>query len=508
MNIKDFQQTLVSSINKHSVTGGAETAPNVDYPVAKIIQKGVDGAYYVVDQAGNILFKVVNTTLSLGAKVADVGIDAAQGAASVVGNTVDSGIKVSRRAILDTSTEAANAVVSGARDIGSAGLKTGYNVVGDAASGVYEAGTGVAKTGLDLARTSVTGLGDVGNNTLSGSQRVVSGVTNDGRRVVGNVFSRTGKLASNATNHAGKIVGSAIGVTTSLAGKTVDFAVTGVHEIVTGVVNIGGHIGNAVIDFGSDASNLVFGTVQDGLDTGVNLGTNVINGASGVGSSGFNTGVQLVNRTGQGAFELGQTGLNTGADLVTHGISGVRGIADTGLNTGSKLVNVGKDGLIQSGELVSSGIHRITDDVQTTGKNIEGEFKGGENMSGVSVLNLNNDSTRMLIPSNFLTSKHVYFVRYQPNGTNMYNYKLNMKGGNVNYLKLRDVNPVWTANNFKDSMPDNVLIQGKQILNNLINDLKTTQFGGFVEQRIADKDDYYNEYKNYKLKYLGLKNNA
>lgn len=508
MNFNDFQKTLVSSINKDSVNGGAETSPNVDYPVAKLLQKGVDGAYYVVDQAGNIIFKVVDTTLGLGTKVVDSGIELGKGVVSVTGHVVDTGVNVTRSAILDTSTEAANNVVDGIHSTGNTGVKTIYNGVGDVSSGIYDAGTNIGKTGVDLVSTSVDGVKDVGSKTLTGSQRIISDVRKDSKQVVNSVLSNGEKITSNITKSAGNIGNTVIGVTTNLAGKTIDFAVTGVHEIVTGVVNIGGHIGHAVIDFSSDVSNLVIGTGQTVLKSGINTGKNIINTAVDVGSSGVNTGVQLINRTGQGAYQLGQTGLNSSKNLVNRSVSGVRDIANTGLNTGSKVVNVGKNGLIKSADNISAGVHNIKEDIRKTGNNTFNKFKGGENMSGVSVLNLNNDSTRMLIPSNFLTSKHVYFVRYHPEGTNMYNYKLNMKGGNVHYLKLSDVNPIWTTNNFNDSMPDNVLIQGKQILNNLISDLKTSQFGGYVEQRVSDKDDYYNEYKNYKLKYLSLKNNA
>jgi Holliday junction resolvasome RuvABC endonuclease subunit len=81
-----------------------------------------------------------------------------------------------------------------------------------------------------------------------------------------------------------------------------------------------------------------------------------------------------------------------------------------------------------------------------------------------------------------------------------------MKGGRVNFLKQVDVVPVWQTNNFTDSAPDGMLIEGKQILNNLISDLKTTQFGGIINERMMDKDSYYNEYKNYKLRYLAMKN--
>ena len=46
------------------------------------------------------------------------------------------------------------------------------------------------------------------------------------------------------------------------------------------------------------------------------------------------------------------------------------------------------------------------------------------------------------------------------------------------------------------------------ILNNLVNKLSDSpQVGGYVRNRVADKDAFYDEYKNYKLKYLSLKNN-
>jgi hypothetical protein len=508
MNTKDFQKTLVSSINKHSVNGGNPTEGNVDYPIASVVKMGSDGASYVINGAGQIVFKVASTTLSLGTKAADAGLDVVEGAVNIAGNTLNTGLGVTRTALLEMPTEAANTVVTGASDIGNTGLKTVYNVVGDTATGVNDAVGNVGKTGRDLANTAVTGLNEFGNKTLSGSQRILSGVTNNGEKVAGNFLSRGNRLVTNPIKHAGNAASAIIGTTADLAGHTTNFIVTGAHLVTDGFVRVGNDLVKASVDLGKDSIDFAVGTGQDLLRTGADLGNGIINTFSDVGSSGLHTGVEMVNRTGQGAFELGQTGINTSTSIVKHGVSGVREIANTGFNKGTEIVTIGKNGLNQIGDTMSSGIHNIRNDLEKTGSNITSEFKGGKSMSGVSVLNLNNDSTRMLIPSNFLTSKHVYFVRYHPDGTNMYNYKLNMKGGNINYLKLREINPIWTVNNFKDSMPDNVLIQGKQILNNLISDLKTTQFGGYVEQRVSDKDDYYNEYKNYKLKYLSLKNNA
>ena len=46
------------------------------------------------------------------------------------------------------------------------------------------------------------------------------------------------------------------------------------------------------------------------------------------------------------------------------------------------------------------------------------------------------------------------------------------------------------------------------LLNNVINELSnSSQVGGYVRERVADKDSFYDDYKNYKLKYMSLKNN-
>jgi hypothetical protein len=112
----------------------------------------------------------------------------------------------------------------------------------------------------------------------------------------------------------------------------------------------------------------------------------------------------------------------------------------------------------------------------------------------------------MLIPNNFLTSKHVYFVKYDPNGTNVYDYKMGFKGGAVSNLYLKNNESIWNNNKPVDFLSNNSITNGINVLNNLINDLvKSPQVGGYVQNRVSDKDQYYNEYKNYKLKYL-LKN--
>jgi predicted PurR-regulated permease PerM len=61
--------------------------------------------------------------------------------------------------------------------------------------------------------------------------------------------------------------------------------------------------------------------------------------------------------------------------------------------------------------------------------------------------------------------------------------------------------------NTNNTMPESTVSNSMNILNNLINKLsESPQVGGYVINRISDKDSYYEEYKNYKLKYMALKN--
>ena len=189
----------------------------------------------------------------------------------------------------------------------------------------------------------------------------------------------------------------------------------------------------------------------------------------------------------------------------SHAITGVTGKPDennpteteTGKNLVASINAVGRDIVDQMKGIASKS--------DCNGK----KQSGGHIKDGVSILNIQGGhsvSTRMLLPNNFLTSKHVYFVRYHPNGTNVYDYKFSMKGGKVNNLELRNVNSIWNNNNTVGSISDTTISNGINVMNNIINNLSnSTQVGGYVRERIADKDEFYNEYKNYKLKYLSLK---
>jgi len=146
----------------------------------------------------------------------------------------------------------------------------------------------------------------------------------------------------------------------------------------------------------------------------------------------------------------------------------------------------------------------VNDDVYTLTQG------GGTGISnGVSVENIADHDdfpTRMLIPNNFLNTNHVYFVRSHPYGSHLYNCKLTMNGGNVSNIDIKSMTSIWETDNFSDVLSNNAILNGQSLLNNLIDDLKTSQLGGYVNQRVSDKDAFYYEYKESKLNYLNLKN--
>lgn len=244
----------------------------------------------------------------------------------------------------------------------------------------------------------------------------------------------------------------------------------------------------------------ILSTIASGIKT-------VANGVGSVAHGVVQTTKNVVIDVVDGVAGTVNTVVNTAANMGSHVISGVTGKSDqdniTETETGNNLVKTIKT---VGNDLVSK-MKSITVKNDCNGP----KQNGGHIKNGVSVLNIQGESdvsTRMLLPNNFLTSKHVYFVRYHPNGTNVYDYKFDMKGGNVNNLELRQVNSIWNNNNSVGSVSNTTISNGINVMNNIINNLSnSTQVGGYVRERIADKDEFYNEYKNYKLKYLSLKKN-
>jgi len=243
--------------------------------------------------------------------------------------------------------------------------------------------------------------------------------------------------------------------------------------------------GDIIGKVGNDA----YGLVKSSAKTVGNIGHNLLD----IGISVFNTGYDVVKNTFSGVGKVSGHVASTAFDTTTE-------LGHKAIDT---LKNVIQETNKARGEVTSKvvdGVENLVKKVENTVVHIGDEFKGG-----VSV-NLQNNSVRMLIPNNFLTSKHVYLVNYTENGTHLHDYKFEMKGGQVSNLNLKDTQEIWSNNNSIVPVNNDSLDNTIRILNNLINDLSNSpQVGGFVRYRVSDKDENYAEYKNLKLKYLSLK---
>jgi len=501
MNSSSFQNTLISSINKFSVNGGKHVTENVDYPAS--VNGSNNIMYKIVDQSGNVIGTVANGVFTLGQKTVNTGIEVGKGAVDITKNTLNTGLGITREGLL-AMKDTVNTGLDTTYSLGKTGLDTTYNGLRTVGTGSYNVVSDIGKTGFDITSNTVNGLNSIAHDSINHTGQMSSGLSNDLKKIGSSVTENGSRGINNLSSNIKKVT---------------DDTIDTISGSIQGVTKIGQQSLNTAVDLTHD---VVIGTLDVGskiIDTGVNAGNHVINTGRDILNNTFNTGANIVNDVGKTTYNIGDETLIMGHRLSTGVLNGVDDVTHTGINTTKRLINVGKTRLDNSGNIISTGINDVKDNLNNTGSNIkhvilkggnqqelEHSISGGSGVSGVSVLNLNNDSSRMLIPTNFLTSKHVYFVRYNSEGTNLYNFKLRMKGGRVNFLKQVDVNPVWKKSNFIDSAPDGMLIEGKQILNNLINDLKTTQFGGIVNERMMDKDSYYNEYKNYKLKYLEIRN--
>jgi hypothetical protein len=487
MNSEQFYNTLVSSVNKLSVNGGKSVLNNVNYPASDVKSNSPNMVYRIIDTSGNVVGTVVNSVFTLGQKTVNTGIELGNGALKVTKKTLNTGLDITREGLLGV-TDTAYSGISSLHSLGDTGQNIVYKGVGRLGTGAYNITTDIGKTGFDVMERTVHGVRTISNDGFQNVHNLSTRVTNNVKDIGTTIGDKSIHGIQNLSNNV-KILGTS--------------AVDTGSNLVQGVTKMGTHAINTVTDLtrdvisgtlevGSKVVNTGIDIVNDGIDTGKNLLNN-----------GVNTGVDVVNDVGRTAYTVGKEGLATGANLTHDAIHGINEVANNGINTTKKVLNIGSSRLNNSGNIVSSGIDDIKHDFGVTGNRIKHTIlKGGnQNVSGVSVLNLNNDSSRMLIPTNFLTSKHVYFVRYNSEGTNVYNFKLQMRGGKVNFLKQVDVNPVWKTSKFADFAPDGMLIEGKQILNNLISDLKTTQYGGIVEQRVCDKDQVY---MSKKLRYLSL----
>ena len=495
MNSSSFQNTLIASINKLSVNGGNPVTENVDYPASN--NKSNNPMYKILDQSGNIVGTVANGVFTLGQKTVNTGIEVGKGAVDITKNTLNTGLGITREGLL-AMKDTVNTGLDTTYSLGKTGLDTTYNGLRTVGTGSYNVVSDIGKTGFDVTSNTVNGLNSIAHDSINHAGQMSSGLTHDLKKVGSSIIDNGSKGFNNLTSNLKNVSDSAIQGVTGIGQHSLNTVVDLTHDVVSGTLDVGSKI----------------------IDTGVNAGNHVINTGKDILNNTFNTGANIVNDIGKTSYNVGDETLKTGRRLSSGLLNGIDDVTNTGIDSTKKLINVGQSRFNNSGNLISSGVNDVKDNLNNTGSNIkhvilkggnqqelQHSISGGSTVSGVSVLNLNNDSSRMLIPTNFLTSKHVYFVRYNSEGTNLYNFKLQMKGGRVNFLKQVDVTPVWQTNNFTDSAPDGMLIEGKQILNNLISDLKTTQFGGIINERMMDKDSYYNEYKNYKLRYLEMKNN-
>jgi len=351
----------------------------------------------------------------------------------------------------------------------------------------------ISSTGKVLGKVSGT-VYSLGERAIDSTIAVGEGVFDTGKNVIHTGIDVTKDLAYGIKDSATEIGSGAIDIG-KIATKT---TIEGVYNIKDGAV----HLGTNTYDTGKGIVTEVMDGVKDTINNVSGIVSNLGTGLLKTGSDILNTGKNTATITLTGAEHSIRELLNDTEVVGNTLIDGAKKIGQEVITTGKETINSGKETLYNVRDDLSLGYNNIKEDIKTTSSKVNNIlFKGGKISSGVSVMDINDSNdynTRMLIPSTFLNTNHIYFVRYHPEGTHVYNYKFNMNGGNVNKLVLSNVKSIWNTNNFNDTISNETLLNGKTILNNLINDLKTTQIGGYVSERTADKDNYYYEYKNEK----------
>ena len=244
--------------------------------------------------------------------------------------------------------------------------------------------------------------------------------------------------------------------------------------------------------------------------------SNITSSINAVGNAIFNTGKSVTGHTVDGVGNTVKSAVNTVTNVGTDIVQGITGKLSSSSSSSRSTLSEEGDAIIgaikNEGDMIVGAIKNEGNAIVGAMKTIKDEIVSTKPVQtgGVSILNIADSSdvnTRMLLPNNFLGSKHVYFVRYHPNGTNVYDYKLGMKGGSVDRLYLKNVSSIWNNNKSCGTISNNTISNGIKVVNNILNKLSSSaQVGGYVRERTADKDAYYDEYKNYKLKYLALKN--
>jgi len=285
---------------------------------------------------------------------------------------------------------------------------------------------------------------------------------------------------------AGNIIGSVGSLIFSLGEKIVN---TGI-EVGKAGINTGKIIAHTTVDLGKHVvtgikdtiGEVGMGTARVGkkiIHTGIDGVENIGRELSNVGRAVYKTGENVVKDTARGTKRVAQTIANTPETIGKPLLDGVGSVVEEAGNAASKTVGAVSNTFDNATNTMVKGVRGVTNQVRETGNNTHAiVFKGGmqnsSTIKGVSIENIaggNDYDTRMLIPSTFVNSNHVYFVRYHPEGTHVYNYKFDMNGGKVDNLTLRNVTPIWQSNNFNDSISNSTLLNSQEILTNLINDL-------------------------------------
>jgi hypothetical protein len=435
-----LQNELKSTLNKKSVTGGRSVENNTTFLAVSSPLRTMNG--------GNGNFNIIDET------------------GRIVG-TISSTVYGFGETVVNIIVGTSGAVVNAAGNI----VIIGTHAIEGVTLGIFNSGTGLIKRGIntttDLVTNGVKGFTDMSVKVIEGTSNAV----NTGVETVGNV-------SKHLINGASNIVETGINT-------TADFVNGGVQS-VKNVVNKGVEI------------------VED-------LSTGAISGTKNVLTNGINSG-QSVITTGTDTFnKVSQDILSGTSNTITNGLETGKDVFNTGVNT---VENASNNLITGTADAISGTVNTLRSSVLKTPLTESQESSNGKLsqsggiIGGVSVLNIQDSSdvnTRMLISNNFLDSKHVYFVRYHPNGTNVYDYKFGLKGGKVNNLELRNVNSIWNNGNSVGSISNNTLSNSINVINNVIADLSNSpQVGGYVRNYVMDKNDFYNEYKKYKLKYLAL----
>jgi len=564
-NTLALQDELKASINKSSVNEGREVEDVINYPVVSTPLKTIknkEGHFDIVDEAGNVVGRITATLFGLGEKVVDTVVDVSKSIVNTTGNIINTGTRIVENI--------GSGIINTGSDIIKTSADTVEKTSNSLLCGTSKVLSNGISSGSDLISTSVHSVEDVSNSLLDGTSKVLSSGVSSGSDLISTGVHSVENISTSILSGTSKVLSSGVSAGTGLVNNSVSAVqdvsnnlIKGTSNVITGSVD---NLRHSILQSESNPSTIEHvDSLKQATDVlheelskpvpdavSVKLASEVLKSKITSEITNNNTTnsvkesaqqLQTVLQDDNADYEslkeatitlkneledtgnsiistinsIGHSIINTGKSITTHVVDGVESVVTTVKNVGSDVVSsvTGKpdeETTIAETETGNSIIKSIKQAGQETVRTVKSALTMKckvDQTGGVSVLNIANDTdvrTRMLITNNFLESKHVYFVRYHNNGTNVYDYKLNMKGGKVDKLELKSVNTLWSNGKIVESVSNNTFYNSIKILNNVIADLsKSSQVGGYVRKRVADKDAYYNEYKNYKLKYMSLK---